>query len=146
MKKILLLFISITVLSVQSCMNQPDDEGRDILHNERQLQNELIGTWKFWGRFSIERNNWIAAGPNQLFTYRFRSDGTYSYMDKTDGKLLNGEYNIIPATEKANPYILLNYNDNGEISSKKLLIIFLDNKFISIFEHPNEDRYQKQLP
>lgn len=144
MKKLLLIFISLTIIMMQSCSNNYEPENENILHDEIRLQKEVIGIWKFWGRFSVERNNWIVASSNQLYNYEFKSDGSYSYADQTSGNLVTGDYRIIPATEKTNPYILLNYKNNGEMSSKKLLIVFLDNKFISIFEHPNEDRYQKQ--
>ncbi|WP_223559562.1 hypothetical protein [Chryseobacterium lathyri] len=133
-----------SILIMQSCVNNSDQENENILHDGSRIQKELIGTWKFWGRFSIERNNWIPADPDQKFIYIFNSNRTFSYFDEASGTILSGDFDIIHATGKTNPYLLLRSKSNGEILSKKILIISLDNEFISIFEHTNEDRYQRQ--
>jgi len=103
MKRILLIYLIVAISSIQSCVNTSEENYSDSLHNEKQLANELVATWKFSGRFSIERNNWIPAGPEQLFVYEFKADGTFSYNDPVTGELLAGGYKVIPATDKVNP-------------------------------------------
>lgn len=55
----------------------------------------------------------------------------------------NGKYEIFPADEKTNPYIMLDSKDYGQYESKKLIILSFDKKYISIFETPFEEKYEK---
>ncbi|ASK29677.1 hypothetical protein CEY12_05970 [Chryseobacterium sp. T16E-39] len=146
MKKIILISVLVFYgITSTSCSFSDDFDipQKKSLNNVDFIKNQLMGQWKYWGRFSIDRNQWV---PNldAYSIYDFKANDIFTFHDKKSGKVIDGLFKIIPATNKLNPYIELSYTDNGMKINKRVLLLTFNNNFMSIFETPFEERYQKQ--
>ena len=143
MKK-LLLFTGLILygLSFNSCSRNDDSEyhTQKVFTNSDYIKNQLTGKWKYWGRFYVDRNEWVNMTETIQYSYDFMPDQTFYYENKNTEQKINGTFEIIPGSEKVNPYIVIN-TDSG---SKKLLLLNFNNNYMSIFESPFEERYEKQ--
>ncbi len=61
--------VSLLGFSFISCSNNTDSDlyEQNELTNPDFIKSQMLGKWKYWGRFYVARNEWVSASENSIY-------------------------------------------------------------------------------